>query len=94
MITTTLRHHVSVIRPTLGFLPSDVTVRCLCAAGANALLSVDIDPCIIQLIGRWRSDEMLRYLHVQSKALMKDYSAKMLQSGDFTLIPNQIVPMH
>lgn len=94
MITTTLRHHVSLIGPTLGFLPSDVTVRCLRAAGANALLSADIDPCIIQLIGRWRSDEMLRYLHVQSKSLMKDYSAKMLQSGDFTLIPNQIVPMH
>ena len=94
MITTTLRHHVTLIGPVLGFLPSDVSVRCLRAAGANALLSANIDPCIIQLIGRWRSDEMLRYLHVQSKALMKDYSARMLQSGDFTLIPNQVVPMH
>ena len=93
MITNTLRHHVALIGPTLGFLPTDVSVRCLRAAGANALLTADVDPCIIQLLGRWRSDEMLRYLHVQSKALMKDYSAKMLQSGDFTLIPNQVVPM-
>lgn len=72
MITTTLRHHVNLIGTVLGFLPTDVSVRCLRAAGANALLSANIDPCIIQLIGRWRSDEMLRYLHVQSKALMKE----------------------
>ena len=94
MITSTLRNHVTIIGPALGFIPSDVSVRCLRAAGANALLAADIDTCIIRLIGRWRSDEMLRYLHVQSKELMKDYSARMLHSGDFTLIPNQVVPMH
>ena len=51
-----------------------------------------VDPDVIRLIGRWRSDEMLRYLHVQAYSLMKDYSRLMLSSGDYTLIPNQLVP--
>ena len=94
MITQTLRHHVSIIGPSLGFLPPEVSVRSLRAAGANALLTAKIDTNVIQLIGRWRSDEMLRYLHVQNQELMRSYAGDMLHSGDYNLIPNQFVPMH
>ena len=93
-ITHTIRHHVHVIGPSLGFLPSDVSVRCLRAAGANALLTAKVDPCIITMIGRWRSDQMLRYLHVQNANLMSSYAADMLNSGDYNLLPNPAVPMH
>jgi hypothetical protein len=31
------------------------------------------------LVGRWRSDEMLRYLHVQAEPTMRGFSARMLQ---------------
>ena len=93
-LTTTLRHHTSVLGPSLGFLPSDVSVRSLRAAGANALLTASIDSDIIRIIGRWRSDEMLRYLHVQNGSLMAGYSRLMLSTGDYNLIPNQLVPMH
>jgi hypothetical protein len=41
-------------------------------------------PCptqsIIQLVGRWRSDVMLRYLHLQAGALMSNLSSTMLQA--------------
>ena len=93
-VSTMLKNTVTYLGPALGFLATDVSARCLRAAGANALLNARIDPEVITLIGRWRSDEMLRYLHVQNRHLMKDYSARMLQHGDFTLIPNQLVPMH
>ena len=92
VITTTIRDSVGFLGPELGFLPSDVSARCLRAAGATALLLARVDPDVIRLIGRWRSDEMLRYLHVQAYSLMKDYSRLMLSSGDYTLIPNQLVP--
>jgi hypothetical protein len=92
VITTTIRDSVGFLGPELGFLPSDVAARCLRAAGATALLLARVDPDVIRLIGRWRSDEMLRYLHVQAYSLMKDYSRLMLSSGDYTLIPNQLVP--
>ena len=50
---------------------------------------------LFRLIGRWRSDEMLHYLHVQAAPLMvADYSRRMLESGQYTLIPNQMVPIH
>jgi hypothetical protein len=93
-ITQALRTAVTIIGPSLGFLPSDVSARCLRAAGATALLCADVDTCHIQLLGRWRSDEMLRYLHLQAQPLMKDFSRKMLHGGAFTLIPNQLVPSY
>ena len=78
--------------PELGFLPEDVTARCLRASGANALLCAKVDTDVIRLLGRWRSDEMLRYLHCQATPVMQDFSRKMLSGGVFTLIPNQWVP--
>ena len=57
-----------------------------------ALLLARVDTDVIRLIGRWRSDEMLRYLHVQAYPLMRNYSCLMLDAGDYTLIPNQLVP--
>ena len=93
-ITQALRLAVTIIGPRLGFLPSDVSARCLRAAGATALLCADVDSCHIRLLGRWRSDEMLRYLHLQAQPLMKDFSRKMLHGGAFNLIPNQLVPAY
>ena len=93
-ITTALRDAVKFLGADLGFFPKDVSARCLRAAGANALLLSKVDSDVIRLIGRWRSDEMLRYLHVQAAPLMSDYAKRMLASGNFTLIPNGTVPMH
>jgi len=91
-LTEIIRAAVIHIGPELGFLPHDVSARCLRASGATALLLTKVDPDVIRLIGRWRSDEMLRYLHVQAYPLMQDYSRQMLASGMYTLIPNHLVP--
>ena len=91
-ITSAIKLAVRFLGPSIGFLPSDVTARCLRAAGANALLCGGVDTDVIRLLGRWRSDEMLRYLHTQAGPVLRDFSRKMLQGGTFTLIPNQQVP--
>ncbi|KAL3823120.1 hypothetical protein ACHAXA_006450 [Cyclostephanos tholiformis] len=93
-ITSCIREAVAFLGPDLGFLPSDVSARCLRAAGAMALLLAQVDPDVIRLIGRWRSDEMLRYLHVQAYPLMRDYARRMLSSADYTLIPNHLITEH
>jgi len=93
-ITHTLRTAVTIIGPSLGFLPSDVSARCLRAAGATALLCANVDSCHISLLGRWHSDQMLRYLHLQAQPLMRDFSKQMLAGGQFTLLPNQLVPSY
>ena len=92
-ITTCIRNAVTELGPTLGFLSHEVSARCLRAAGATALLLAQVDTDIIRLIGRWKSDEMLRYLHVQAYSLMRNYSQQMLSAGTYTLIPNHLVPM-
>ena len=94
-ITSALRAAVTALNPaSLGFLPSDVSARCLRAAGAMALLCANVDTDHIRLIGRWRSDEMLRYLHVQAEPVMRDFSRLMLFGGAFRLHPNAAVPLY
>jgi hypothetical protein len=92
-ITSMLRCSTAIIGPSVGFLPSDISARSLRAAGAMALLCAQVDSDIIRLLGRWRSDEMLRYLHVQAEPVMRDFSRRMLTGGSFTLLPNQEVPI-
>jgi hypothetical protein len=92
-ITAALRISTAVIGPTVGFLPTDISARSLRAAGAMALLCAQVDSDVIRLLGRWRSDEMLRYLHVQAEPVMRDFARRMLVGGSFTLLPNQTVPI-
>jgi hypothetical protein len=63
------------------------------AADATALLCAHVYTDITCLVGRWRSDEMLRYLHVQAEPIMRGFSAAhMLHHGSFVLLPNNDVP--
>eukprot|EP00978_Attheya_sp_CCMP212_P020134 scaffold57235_cov58-Attheya_sp.AAC.8 len=82
-----------IVGPQVGFLPSDVSAHSLCLSGAMAMLCAGIDSLIIKMLGRWRSDEMLRYLHVQVTPVSVSIANRMRQNGDFTLLlPNQQVP--
>jgi hypothetical protein len=93
-ITSTLRVAVDILGPALGFLSSDISARSLRASGAMALLCAQVDTDVIRLLGRWRSDEMLRYLHIQAEPVMRDFAARMLLNGNFVLTPNQDVPCY
>jgi hypothetical protein len=75
------------LHPDPAYTVSDVSVRSTRAGGAMALLCAGIDSNIICLVGRWRSDEMYRYLHVQAQLIMNGLSAAMLRGGSFRLTP-------
>ena len=93
-ITAALRVAVVILGPALGFLPTDISARSLRASGAMALLCAQVDSDVIRLLGRWRSDEMLRYLHIQAEPVMRDFASRMLTHGNFVLTPNQDVPCY
>ena len=57
-----------------------------------ALLCGHVDANIIQLVGRWRSDEMLRYLHLQAYPLMMHLAPSMVRGGQFRLLSHQTLP--
>ncbi len=65
-LTQQLRQTVTVLGHTVGIHPNDISIRSLRASGAMALLCAHVDTDRIRLLGRWYSDKMLRYLHVQA----------------------------
>jgi hypothetical protein len=77
--------------PKLGLQPEDISARPLRTGGVMALLCAQVDPLLVQLIGRWKSDAMLRYLHLQATNI-HDPVTRMLSGGEFKLLPNQTLP--
>ena len=77
----------------LGLSPNDVSARSMCAGGAIALLNSNVDSTLIKLLGRWRSDKMLRYLHLQAQPVMNQFAQRMLVGGEYTVHPGITVPL-
>ena len=82
---STLLHQASLASPTHAS-PAPFAAKALRATGATALLNQNIVGDKIKLLGRWKSDAMLRYLHLQAHHLMQDYSTLMLHGGDNHLL--------
>jgi len=100
VLSAELRNAIHVHGSSVGLSPSDISIRSLCSSGAMALLCANVDTDRIRLLGCWRSDEMLRYLHVQAYPVVAHLAPAMLQHGHFSLIQNQpnpqtsILPVH
>ena len=98
-ITTALRSSARLLGAMVGFSPGDVSARSLRAGGAMSLMCAGVDSDVIQLMGRWRSDEMMKYLHIQAAPVMRNFAKRMYNAGSFSLIPNPqspelTVPLH
>jgi hypothetical protein len=88
-LTSALRATVTSFGAAFGLQPHEISARSLRASGAMALLCANVDTDHTRLIGRWKSDEMLRYLHVQAFPVVADLAPAMLRHGHYSLIPNQ-----
>lgn len=84
-VTNLLRQAVQLPPTLTDFAACDISARSTRAGGAMAMLCGGIDSDRIRLIGRWRSDEMYRYLHVQCQPVMAGVAATMLRGGDYRL---------
>jgi hypothetical protein len=62
-----------VLHPDPAYTAADVSIRSARAGGAMALLCAGVDGDRIRMIGRWRSDEMYRYLHVQAQPVIGNF---------------------
>jgi hypothetical protein len=83
-VTPFLWRSVATIGNDYGLRPEDVKARSLHASGAMALLCTRVDTNLIRLIGRWRSNAMLYYLHVQAVPIMAPMAGhSMLAGGDY-----------
>jgi hypothetical protein len=87
-----LKASVIALSASLGFTSKEVSAHLLCTAGMMSLLCANVDSDTIQLLGCWTSNEMMCYLTVQVQAIMHDFASHMLQGGQYTLLPNVLVP--
>ena len=73
-------HLTAFLRIAAALLELDVitTAGALRCTGASALLEGKTPVELIKLLGRWRSDEVFRYLHTQSPRLMQPLADTML----------------
>ena len=51
------------------------------------LLIAQVEPDTIRLVGRWRINTLLRYLHTTAKSFTEGLAAKMFEHSTYTLIP-------
>ena len=58
-IKTAIRTVVCAAGLMIGFTEADISARPLCAGGGMALTMAQVDPYIIRLVGRWRSNTVL-----------------------------------
>ena len=77
-----------------GIAPADISTRSLQAGGTMALLCGDVDKDTIQLLGRWYSDAMLRYLHQDAHPIMQRLAQRMFNNGTYSFNANGTVPIH
>ena len=95
MITSHLKATVKLFAVThLGFTHQDVSARSLREAGSMSLLCSGVDNEIISLVGPWRSDEILWYLHVQSEPIMRIFSKLMISHVNYNLLLHNEVPIY
>jgi hypothetical protein len=87
-LTLHLRHTVTAMGASYGIEAKDISIRSLRSLGAMALLCAKVDTDLIRLLGRWRSDEMLCYLHVQTFPVIAPLAEQMLRHGHYSLMHN------
>jgi hypothetical protein len=90
-LTNMLRKSCTVLGPTLGIRAKDISARALRAGGAMALLRANVDPTVIQLVGRWKSWAMIQYLH-KSATETNDLAARMVIGGNYSLTTHAVLP--
>jgi hypothetical protein len=86
-ITNGLRHAARSLRAFADVDLTPLSARSLRPGGATALLCANIDKDVIQLLGRWKSDAMLRYLRIQAHIHATNFAQKMLDHGSYTFAP-------
>jgi hypothetical protein len=92
-VTEALRYAVVATAHQTGLHYSDISAKYLRAGGAMALLCGKIDQNTICMLGRWHSDSMLRYLHLQVKPLMREFDPTMFNHGSYSFLVTDTVPI-
>lgn len=54
-----------------------------------ALLLTGVGGERIKILGRWKSDAIMRYLHTTARPLLRSFAMRMVKHGDYNLLPGE-----
>jgi hypothetical protein len=91
-VTDTLRSAMTANIHGTGVQAHKISARSLRAGGAMALLCGKVDFDLIRILGRWHSDAMIQYLHMQAQSVMQNFAANMFNNGTHDFLPDEMVP--
>ena len=80
------------LRSETGIDQAELSTCSLRAGGAMALLSGGCDSEIIKLLGCWKSDAMMDYLHQNSLPVFRRLATVMFNNGRHRFLPGESVP--
>jgi hypothetical protein len=92
-VTEVVRNVMRLNVPHTGIEASEVRTRSLRAGGAMALLHARVDFNNIRTMGRWNSNAMMRYLHVQAQPILGNYANHMFNQGTYSFLTEETVPI-
>jgi hypothetical protein len=92
-ITETIRHAITMNFHRTGIAADEVSAHSLRADGAMALLCGKVDMNLIQILGWWHSDAMIRYLYMQAQPIVQHFAEKMYNNGNYSFLPNETAPL-
>jgi hypothetical protein len=79
-ITSLLRQGALAFSIATNAVLPTIYQKALRSTGASALLSQGVDQTTIKLLGRWKSESALRYLHLQTHSRMECFAPSMLRA--------------
>jgi hypothetical protein len=92
-VPAVLRCAMKINYSKTGITAMEISAHSLLAGGTMAMIFERIDLYSIQMMGRWNSDDMMRYLHIQAQPIINNYDARMYNHGTCAFLPDETVPI-
>jgi hypothetical protein len=92
-VTETLRHAMRLNLHRTSIKAADISARSVRAGDAMSMFFGKIDINNIRFMGRWHSDAMMRYVHVQAQPIVGRFAEVMYNNGAYTFQPDETVPI-
>jgi hypothetical protein len=92
-VTEVLRNAMRINVHRTGIEALESSAGSLRAGGAMALIHGRVYLSNIQMMGRWNSNAMMRYLHVQAQPILGNYTVHMFNEGNYSFLQDETVPI-
>jgi hypothetical protein len=75
----------------VGIKATEISAPSLRAGGAMVMVFGWIELDTIWMMGKWHSDAMMSYLHIQAQPIINNYAARMYNRGTCVFLPDEAV---